>query len=290
MSNQRNNAPEAVEPYGYTYDYVRLSPSKQIGLHSHAQWELDYIVRGRGQRTIGGTTEPFAAGDLVLVPPHVPHCWRFDMPHADGEDTIENVSIRVDDAWLEAAQRVFGEMSAAVESFRSHAVAAVFDRQTSDAVAQAMLDMRDEEAAWRLTSMLRIVLLLSKASGYGEIGGERPATADERCLNDVRAFVACNFMRRITLDDVASHVGKSRASFCRWYAAHAGTTFFSFLIRYRVERACDLLASHPEMSVGQVLLRCGFSDAPYFFRVFRDLMGMTPREYRRRAEASADLS
>lgn len=52
-----------------TVDHVCLTPSQQIGRHQQATWELSYIIKGQGVRTIGGQTEPFEPGDMVLIPP-----------------------------------------------------------------------------------------------------------------------------------------------------------------------------------------------------------------------------
>ena len=60
------------------YNLVELVPSEQIGLHSQPGWELSYILEGRGIRTVGDTESPFAEGDMVLVIPEMPHCWRFE--------------------------------------------------------------------------------------------------------------------------------------------------------------------------------------------------------------------
>ena len=60
------------------YDYVKLNPSEQIGTHSQPSWELSYILRGRGTKSVGDTESPFREGDMVLVVPEMRHCWRFE--------------------------------------------------------------------------------------------------------------------------------------------------------------------------------------------------------------------
>lgn len=73
-----------------TFDHVCLSPSHQIGVHQQATWELSYITQGRGERTIGSQSEPFEPGDMVLIPPEIPHCWKFEK---EEEMHIENISV-----------------------------------------------------------------------------------------------------------------------------------------------------------------------------------------------------
>jgi hypothetical protein len=50
--------------------------------HFHPEWELTWILEGRGRRCVGDFTEPFASGDLVLVGPELPHFWFSEAPFA----------------------------------------------------------------------------------------------------------------------------------------------------------------------------------------------------------------
>src|ERR1700754_576078 len=44
--------------------------------HYHPEYELTYILSGRGIRYVGNGFENFEENDLVLLGPNLPHCWR----------------------------------------------------------------------------------------------------------------------------------------------------------------------------------------------------------------------
>lgn len=57
------------------FDDVCLTPDRQIGRHSHPQWELSHVICGAGTRTIGDLTEPMTENEIILIPPNIPHEW-----------------------------------------------------------------------------------------------------------------------------------------------------------------------------------------------------------------------
>jgi AraC family transcriptional regulator len=59
-----------------------------------------------------------------------------------------------------------------------------------------------------------------------------------------------------------------------------GETPHQFVLRVRVERAKEMLRS-AESRVLDVAIACGFKTQQHFARVFRQLCGASPTEYRR---------
>jgi len=45
-------------------------------IHSHKNFELNYILSGSGKRIVGNSISSYAPGDLVLLGPNIPHCWN----------------------------------------------------------------------------------------------------------------------------------------------------------------------------------------------------------------------
>ena len=73
----------------------------------------------------------------------------------------------------------------------------------------------------------------------------------------------------------------SEAHFIRTFRATFGETPNRYLQRRRVERAMFLLRSS-EQSVTDICMAVGFSSLGTFSRVFREIVGEPPRDYRRR--------
>ncbi len=63
-----------------------------------------------------------------------------------------------------------------------------------------------------------------------------------------------------------------------------GQTLNRFCANVRLNRAAELLLSHPDMPISEVAYSCGYSSESYFIQTFQKEKGMTPRAFRRQYE------
>jgi AraC-like DNA-binding protein len=99
----------------------------------------------------------------------------------------------------------------------------------------------------------------------------------------VRKAMACvheHYTEPISLKDVARDVGMSKEYLARCFHQETGVTLVTYLNRYRISQAKLRLATS-EKSLAEIALEVGFSSGPYFSRVFRQEVRMSPSEYRR---------
>jgi AraC family transcriptional regulator len=106
-------------------------------------------------------------------------------------------------------------------------------------------------------------------------GGLGPAR-----LRSVKEFVYAKMEDELRLSELAQSVGLSTAHFSEMFRKSTGETPHRFVLRLRVERAKEMLRS-AESRVLDVAIACGFKTQQHFARVFRQLCGASPTEYRR---------
>jgi len=80
---------------------------------------------------------------------------------------------------------------------------------------------------------------------------------------------------------VASYVGMTPAAFSRYFKAKINMTFAHALRTLRVTRALSELERR-ECAIEFLANHCGYSSGCSFTRAFKDVLGETPSEYRRR--------
>ena len=101
----------------------------------------------------------------------------------------------------------------------------------------------------------------------------------EDAFNRALDYLNKNYMEDMSLDSLAAYAGFSRYTLSRMFRQHTGDTFTQYLSRRRVNMAMELL-SGTRLPVTQVALQCGFNSIATFNRVFREIKGCTPTQYR----------
>ena len=93
-------------------------------------------------------------------------------------------------------------------------------------------------------------------------------------------FLGAKASDPISLGDVADHVGYSPSHLVRLFESVVGVPPGCYLAQLRFERAKTLLETH-RLSVTEIGMSLGFSDASAFTAAFRKVTGCTPRSYHR---------
>ena len=132
--------------------------------------------------------------------------------------------------------------------------------------------------------LLEIYALLGEAylrteATPAEMNALQRQLSGEDAFNRALDYLSKNYMDDVTLDSLAAYAGFSRYTLSRMFRQYTGETFTQYLSRRRVDMATELLSA-TRMPVTQVALQCGFNSIATFNRVFREVKGCTPTQYR----------
>jgi AraC family transcriptional regulator len=103
-------------------------------------------------------------------------------------------------------------------------------------------------------------------------------------LRRIKEFVDAHISRGIGISELASLIGLSQFHFIRAFRDSVGRSPYQYVLSERISVAKEML-SKSDLSVADVALAVGFSDAAQLNRVFRKLIGVTPTAFRRENSA-----
>lgn len=225
---------------------------------------------GRGWFEVDGRRQSVETGETAFIPPHASHAygaadddpWSIVWAHVTGGD----VSLFLRALGIGSRQRKLRLSGAAVERLNLdfHHVYQVLEEGFSLPV------LINSSCALRLVlaEMLRSKLAPRAARGTEPDPVQRASE-----------WMRQNLGVRTTLRDLARHAGASASHLSSLFRRKVGHPPIDYFSRLKIQRACWLLDS-TTARVKEIGAQIGYPDAYYFSRLFRHVMGMSPRSYR----------
>lgn len=100
-------------------------------------------------------------------------------------------------------------------------------------------------------------------------------------VRNVIEYMHANLHQDLSRDELAHIAGVSGPYFSRLFAQTVGQPPKQYLLKLRIQRACQLLSDGTQQSISSIGQMCGFSELAHFSTVFRRHVGLPPGEYRR---------
>jgi len=103
----------------------------------------------------------------------------------------------------------------------------------------------------------------------------RMLAALKRLMEEDQLFLNPN----LTIEDVATELNTNRVYISRIVNQLMHVTFRDYINQLRIRYSKQYMRKHPDYTQETVAVSCGYQDAASFNRKFRQLTGMTPREW-----------
>lgn len=263
----------------------RVPFRQEMPLHFHPELEITYITKGSGCRIVGDYHEPFAVGEVIFVPSGIPHCWIYSPESCLPDGQKDSLFVQFSSDMLLRGIGYFKEMKAAVHRLLTIQQGVRIGGGTAEAVRSLLMGMQAQDASSRLFALMQMVQLIGQSNALYPIGMSSHVcygiTTNMERTQTIFKYIMEHYREKVDLPTIAALVHMSDTAFCRYFKRETGKTFISYINDYRIDVACSLLREHPQRDVSEVAWQCGFTDIPYFNRLFKRLKGVNPKEWRR---------
>lgn len=99
-------------------------------------------------------------------------------------------------------------------------------------------------------------------------------------IKEAVRYIGRNLKGKLSLREVAGHVHLNASYFSFLFKEETGINFSEFVTRARIRHAKELLET-TDLSIMEIAEQCGYRTPKYFVRLFRELEGVTPGQYRK---------
>ena len=125
-----------------------------------------------------------------------------------------------------------------------------------------------------------LLLEIARLGAGDSLAGDAPLERDPHRLARLAArYIDDNLGRRLSIDEIAAHVGVSPRHFARLFIEFAGVSPSHYLQTARLDRARHLLRAD-ELPIKTIAGVVGFADVQHFTRTFSRRFGLAPAAWR----------
>ena len=244
------------------------------------QHVLIYCVKGCGYCSVDGQHYELHANEYCILPAKKPHMYG-----ADKKDpwTIYWIHFKGSHADLYAQgamqpQRISPSMNSRI-SERNNIFEEIFftiaDGYSRESLRYASSCLHYYLASMRYLSQFR-----------GAKNKEMQSQDSITTVNATIHYMKENIEKPISLKQLANYTGYSPSHFSLLFKQQTGSSPLMYLNLLRIQAACEWLLQ-TDMKINQICHKVGIDDQYYFSRLFRQQMGMSPREWRNHPNTSS---
>lgn len=260
--------PLTRELYPLAFGHYRRAAGHHMHREHHKDNLLIYCTEGQAFLNVRGQPLTVGAGDLVLLPAGASHRYTAD---PDNPWTIHWVHYTGPLAEEFRSYMGFSDSLHIRHLGRQPRLLVDFNGLLS--VRQTGFRARGlVHASNRLRQLLAAIPISADETRHGLQSG----------LDSIHNYMREHLDERISLEQLADLAGLSPAHFATRYREQTGTSPVQHFLHLKIERACQMLDS-TTLSFAEISRRLGYDDSYYFSRLFKKIMGQSPRDYRETA-------
>lgn len=238
-------------------------------LHVHQYIELTHVIEGGTEMQIGSRKYTLGPGCFALAFPNIPHDYH---TISDEENTQFHI-INCYPSLLPLHQKQLLEKYPRIPVLQAN--------QVHEDILYAEKRLLELDPAadsnYTLVSVL-ISLILCRLFPQMQLADFKDTPPDLTC--DIISYISRHFPEEITLTTLASKFGIGKFALSRIFSNVLGISFSSYINSLRINYSKSLL-THTDWSIIHIALESGYHNQQTFNRVFKEMTGCTPKEYRK---------
>jgi len=273
--------------------YLRLGRWKSAPLarplrsHYHPEIEIALFLQGHGKYVIHDQTFDIEPGDIFIFNSMQQHC----VSYIEGPSGLTYITIHFERRfiWSSGSNMFDRKYLRVFDTLEKNQLSRLQRGPITDEITSLILDMEQEffrkDAGYEpmiKATLLRVLVLLNRLMPSAD---EEDASYSSSHTNLVRIERAMEYIHDhlaepILLSDLAQQAHMSECYFSTVFKKLNGVSPWVYITIKRIEKACVLLKQSSQ-SITEVSAACGYNNTANFNRAFRQIMKMSPSDYRK---------
>lgn len=269
---QRSKRPLHVQNVSFHDTFFQLSHrsiQKNVSLHWHSFFELEFLIKGEAYQTINGNTYHYLPGSCCLLSPSDYHSIEIVTP-------IEILNLSFNESILsqEQLEKVVIDKSLLFHQLQQP------ERDTIESLFRLCIKEHDLSPQDSTCLKMMINCLLTKfMSSVGTHSAQPFSPTSASSMQAAILFLHTHFHESPSLSQVAKIAHYNSSYFSTIFREEFGMSYTEYLSRIKIGYAKKLLLS-TDLSIEKICQQSGFASPSTFLQTFKKLVGTAPTNFR----------
>ena len=256
------------------FRFVSFEPFETFGPHKHLRIEINYVKKGNSILHLQNESISFKENEMMIICSNVEHLFE-----AGSEETTLMQLEFLPEIFLRfnpPSRPEQGDLApVTIFSEENRLIKIVNNVRIMRAVQRIVNELNQKSKYYQYLVVMYYAELLILIYRYlDEV--YLPIGTNES-LRKAISYIRLNYQMNITAGDIATYTNVGERYLRKLFSQYLNLSPVDYLNQIRINKAIELLRN-TEMSIKEVCFACGFQSPQYFSRLFKQQMGITPRE------------
>lgn len=252
--------------------------------HTHPFFQMFFLVKGKLVHHINNISADMAIGEMAIIPPNVVHhitlednpvyyCFSFNLSSLGKINSLNEHAITFLNSLENKTRPIFPKTQISekdilhIQSLFEH----IYNEHTK------------KEIGYKESIIAYSILLITEfIRMYGithpNVYNNTSYTSEQMILNCIQ-YIDEHFTEELTIEKMSHMFALSQSTFCTCFKKITGMTFLNYLNHCRIKYAIKLIKN--KYKIVAVSSFCGYNDFSTFSRNFKNIVGISPRDYQK---------
>ncbi len=240
----------------------------KYGDHMHSEFEIMYLFDGRQDIIVDGIEYTLNKGDCALIFPHIIHSYT-------RPDDVPKKNSMADSAVIFMPfEAIYGMFP---QTHNRHPKQCII--RSKDLHPHVVLAFEKIFEEHNMISQIGWAYIIFSHTIPLLMNDSTDANENSKIVSQLMSYITLNFKKSLTLDMLSDELELNKFTISKIFSNEVGMNFRSYLGMLRANHAASLIKISDD-TFEHIAEEAGFESTRSFYRVFRDVFGISPAQYR----------